>query len=290
MMIVSEGSARVVGTTANLGLDRFEVVKGGLAPRVLSGRLPSGADEIMLGRLSAADLTRAIGDDVTLQGAAGRATLRVVGIGIVPGVGGNDGVGEGGVLAPAGFALVNGASDTNKAALELHAVSVPAVRRLAGRIGSQVQPGTNLKEDPPPVISNVERVRRVPTALAVLLGVLALMTMLHALYMSMRSRRVDVAIMKGLGANRRWISRVVHSQATLLAVVPLVIGLPLGVLAGARLFGVFVNRIGALPDPTIPTAAIVAIALGALVLANVAALVPARRASRLPTATLLRVE
>ena len=113
------------------------------------------------------------------------------------------------------------------------------------------------------------------------------MTMLHALYTSIRSRRVDVAIMKSLGANRQWITRVVHSQATLLTVVPLVIGLPLGVLAGARLFHAFVDRIGALPDPTIPT---VAIALGALAVANLAALLPARRARRLPPATLLRVE
>jgi ABC-type lipoprotein release transport system permease subunit len=62
------------------------------------------------------------------------------------------------------------------------------------------------------------------------------------------------------------------------------------VLGGARLYRAFVDRIGALPDPTIPTVALVAIALGALALANLAALLPARRARRLPTATLLRVE
>ena len=243
----------------------------------------------MLGRLSADSLGRHIGDELRLRGAKGAATLHVVGIGIVPGVGGVDGVGQGGVVTPAGFARVNGASDTNVAAITMRAgASAASVRRLAGRIGTQTLPAGG--EDLPPVISNVERVRRVPTALAVLLGVLALMTMLHALYMSIRSRRVDVAIMKSLGANRQWITRVVHSQATLLTVVPLVIGLPLGVLAGARLFRTFVDRIGALPDPTIPTVALVAIALGALALANLAALLPARRARRLPTATLLRVE
>jgi hypothetical protein len=55
-------------------------------------------------------------------------------------------------------------------------------------------------------------------------------------------------------------------------------------------FRAFVERIGALPDPTIPTVAIVAIAIGLLLLANLAAALPARRARRLPTATLLRVE
>jgi hypothetical protein len=286
LMILSEGSARVVDTTANIGLVSVERVKGDLAPRVLSGRLPDTSDEIMLGRVSAEDLARHVGGRVRLRGAEGTTTVHVVGIGIVPGVGGNDGVGKGGVVTSAGFARINGASETNIAAITLRG-GAPAntARRLAGRVGSQAG-----QEDLPPVIANVERVRGVPTALAVLLGVLALLTMLHVMFMSIRTRRVDLAILKGLGANRRWITRVVHSQASLLAVVPLVIGLPLGVLAGARIFRSFVERIGALPDPTIPAAVIVGTAVGLLVLANLAAVLPARRARRVSTARLLRAE
>jgi predicted lysophospholipase L1 biosynthesis ABC-type transport system permease subunit len=279
----------VIGSTANLGLVRFEPVKGNLMPRLLSGRLPRAPDEIMLGRRSADSLRRHVGDEVRLRGAQGAATLRVVGIGVVPGIGGIDGVGDGGVVTPAGFARVNGASDTNVAAVTTRAdVSTASARRLAGRIGSQTPPAGG--EGLPPTIANVARIRRVPIALAALLGVLALMTMLHALYMSIRSRRLDLAIMKSLGANRPWIARVAHWQATLLAMVPLLVGVPLGVLAGARLFRVFADRIGAVPDPTIPTVALSVIVLGALALANLAALLPARRARRLPTATLLRVE
>ena len=291
LMLLSEGSGRVVDSTANLGLVRVESIKGHLVPHVLSGRLPDTSDEILLGRLSADSLRRHVGDAVRLRGANGSSTLHVVGIGIVPGVGGVDGLGQGGVVTPAGFARVNGASDTNIAAITIRAgASAATVGRLARRIQTPAPPGGSRGESIPPAIANVERVRHVPTALAVLLGVLALMTMLHALYMSIRSRRRDVAIMKSLGASRRWITRVVHAQATLLALVPLAIGLPLGVLAGARLFHAFVDRIGALPDPTIPTVLFVAIALGALVLANLVALLPARRARRLPTATLLHVE
>jgi len=58
MMVLSEGSGRVVGTTASLGLVRVERVKGKLAPRLLSGRLPGASDEIMIGRLSADSLGR----------------------------------------------------------------------------------------------------------------------------------------------------------------------------------------------------------------------------------------
>jgi hypothetical protein len=285
MMILSEGSARVLGTTENLELTRVETVKGGLAPRVLTGRLPETDREIALGRLSAANLGRRVGNEIRLRGAQQRdVDLHVVGLAVVPSVGGNDGVGLGGVVTPAGFRRVNGASSTNVAAITVRADAAPgAARRIAEDFGAQGAEAQDL----PPAISNVERVRRVPTALAALLGVLVVLTLLHALFMSIRSRRVDVAILKGLGANRWWISRVIHAQATLLAAVPLVIGLPLGILAGERVFRSFVNRIGAVPDPTVPTAAVVAIALGLLALANLAALLPARR---LPTATLLRAE
>ncbi len=288
MMVLSEGSGRVVGSTANLGLVRFEPVKGNLSPRLLSGRLPAASDEIVLGRLSADALGRHVGDALRLRGANGVGTFHVVGIGIVPGVGGIDGVGQGGVVTPAGFRRVNGASDTNVSAISLRAGAPGAVRRLAGRLGGQ--PPQAGGEDLPPVIANVKRVRGVPSALAVLLAVVALMTLLHALYVSTRSRRIDVAIMKGLGADRRWITQIMHSQATLLTVVPLVIGLPIGVLAGTRLFRTFVDRTGALPDPTLPTLALGAISLCALALANLAVLLPARRARRVPTARLLRVE
>jgi hypothetical protein len=292
MMILSEGSARAVGTTVNIGIDRVELVKGNLAPHVLSGRLPDAADEIMLGRVSASDLGRHIGDTMRLKGAAGSATVHVVGIGIVPGIAGNDGVGQGGVLTPAGFARINGPSESNAAAIVVRA-GAPAgtIKRLVARVSPQAVANLSSQgESPPSVILNVRRVRSVPAALAILLGVLALLTMLHVLFMSIRSRRVDVAILKGLGANRRWITRVIHSQASLLAVVPLLIGLPLGLLVGARIFRSFVERIGALPDATIPAAIIVGVAGGLLVLANVAALLPARRARRLPTAALLRAE
>ena len=175
----------------------------------------------MLGRLSADSLHRPIGATIRLRGSNGSETFHVVGIGVVPGIGGVDGVGEGGIVTPTGFARVNGASETNGAALSLRSrATIATVRRLAARIGSEVLPGGG--ESIPPSISNVERVRRIPAALAVLLGVLALMSMLHALYMSARSRRVDVAIMKSLGANRRWITRLMHAQATMLTLIPLV--------------------------------------------------------------------
>jgi ABC-type antimicrobial peptide transport system permease subunit len=82
----------------------------------------------------------------------------------------------------------------------------------------------------------------------------------------------------------------VHWQATVLAAAPLLLGVPLGVITGSVVFRAFVQRIGALPDPTVPLALVAALVVGLVAVANVAAIVPARRARRASTAQLLRDE
>ena len=288
VMILSEGSARVANSTMTIDVIGVDRAKGDLAPRVLAGRLPEAPDEIALGRVTAADVSRHVGDQLRLEGANGKGLYRVVGIAIVPGLAGGDGVGMGGIVVPAGFARLQRASETNAAAFTLRA-DAPRAKALQ-TIGQKVQsqPG---REDTPVVIANVERVRSVPAVLAALLAVLVLLTLLHALFMSIRNRRHDLAHPQ---EPRREPAldhaRVVHSQATLLALLPLVVGLPIGLVLGSRVFGAFVNRIGALPDPVIPVAIIALISVGLVVLANLAAVVPARRARRTSTAGLLRVE
>jgi ABC-type antimicrobial peptide transport system permease subunit len=79
-------------------------------------------------------------------------------------------------------------------------------------------------------------------------------------------------------------------QATVLTAAPLLMGVPLGLIGGAVVFRAFADSIGALPEPTLPILALVAIALGLIAVANVAAVLPARRARRLSTAELLRAD
>ena len=132
--------------------------------------------------------------------------------------------------------------------------------------------------------------RRIPAILAVLLGILALLTLVHALLVSVQSRRRDLAVLRALGANPPWIGRAVHWQATVLTAAPLVLGVPLGLIGGAVVFRAFANSIGALPEPATPLLAVGAIAIGLVAIANLAAVLPARRARRLSTAELLRAD
>jgi hypothetical protein len=64
----------------------------------------------------------------------------------------------------------------------------------------------------------------------------------------------------------------------------------LGIALGRTLWDLFAHDINAVPAPSVPVSAVVLIAVGALVLANVIAAVPGRLAARTPTALVLRSE
>jgi putative ABC transport system permease protein len=284
LMILTGGQVRAGGQT--VGLVGVEHVHGDLAPSLLAGRLPAGPDEVALGRVAARQLHLSVGDDVTLAGSDGRGSYRVVGLAVVPTIGGNDGVGQGGVVTAEGFSRLDQDPDTTMAAIVLRDDAAPdADRRVAGLVG--VQPGN---QDMPSSIINIARVRRIPGILAVILAVLATLTMVHALIVSIQRRRRDLAVLRALGADRRWIGRAVRWQATVLTALPLVVGVPLGVIAGSAMFRAFADRIGALSDPTVPVVVFVATVTSLIAIANLAAFVPARRARRLSTAETLRDE
>jgi hypothetical protein len=86
------------------------------------------------------------------------------------------------------------------------------------------------------------------------------------------------------------VGRVVHIQATALGLTALAIGVPLGVVAGRVTFRAFADRLGLVSTPVVPVVIIGSIAVAVLVIANVAASLPARRARHVPVSTLLRYE
>ena len=284
LMVISGAQVRAGEKT--IGLIGVQHVKGELAPRVLSGRLPSGPDEISMGRVTARQLHLKLGDELALEGSAGRGSYRVVGLAIVPGLNDISGVGEGGVATAEGLERLE--AEPDRALAVLVRAGAPSDTRERLTTGILGQPAG--LEDPPSSIVNFRRVRGIPGVLAAVLAALVVLTMIHALIVSIQRRRRDLAVLRALGADGRWIERAVHWQASVLIAAPLVLGVPLGVIAGATVFRAFADQIGALPDPAIPIALVAAVVVGALAVANLAALLPARRARLLPAAQLLRDE
>ena len=107
---------------------------------------------------------------------------------------------------------------------------------------------------------------------------------------SVRRRRRDPAVLKTLGLSGRQLGGIVAWQSSVTVAIGTVIGVPLGIVLGHVLWNAFAEAIHAVQVTSIPSLDVALIAVGAVVLANVVAAVPARIAARTRTAVLLRAE
>ncbi|MEO5840527.1 MAG: ABC transporter permease [Acidimicrobiales bacterium] len=285
LMLLSDSQARVGDYT--LRLIGMEPVKGDVSPRVLAGRLPLSEDEIALGRLAAHALHVGIGDELSLEGVDGSRTFRVTGLAVVPSIGSNEGIGQDGLVTYGGIRQIDPDVVANT---PIFNVRPGTPRSTIGRIMRENGAADTGESSVPAVIQNLGRVRAIPYLLAALLGALAVLTVAHVMLTSMNNRRRDIAIVRCLGADRSWITRAVHWQATSFTVLPLVVGTPVGLIVGQLVFRSFADSVGAVNDASRPFMYVGAIVVGLVLLANLAAAVPARRARRLAPALLLQSE
>jgi hypothetical protein len=129
-----------------------------------------------------------------------------------------------------------------------------------------------------------------PVVFAVVLAAGAALALAISLVASVRRRRHDLAVLKALGLGRRQLAMTVAWQATVVAACGLLIGVPLGIIAGRQLWVLFAHRIDVPPIPSVPAASIALVALATLVFAIVVSLLPGRSAARTPAALVLRAE
>lgn len=284
LTLLAVGQARI--GAESLWLVGMDPVRGDVFPRVLAGRLPVSEDEIALGRQAADRAEVGIGDEFEVNGAESR-TMRVTGLVVVPSIGSNDGLGEDGVVTMDVLTRFDPAASAATAVFDLRPGAPPGTAdRILGANGAADMGGF----DTPTPIRNVTRIRVVPYLLAVLLVALAVLTVAHLMICSMHNRRRDLAVVRSLGADRRWLARVVYWQATTFLVLPLVVGIPLGLVAGRLIFRVFADSLGVVNSASFPWLWVTLGAVGLVLLGNVVAAVPARRSRRVAPSALLRAE
>jgi ABC-type antimicrobial peptide transport system permease subunit len=112
----------------------------------------------------------------------------------------------------------------------------------------------------------------------------------HALLTSVLRRRRDLAVFKALGFSRRQLHGTVAMQATTMALIALVIGLPLGTAAGRLAWRFLAADLGVPPRPVLPVVTLALAALAVLACVNAVALLPGRTAARTRVAEVLRTE
>jgi hypothetical protein len=139
-------------------------------------------------------------------------------------------------------------------------------------------------------LSVLTQVRSAPLILAGLLALFAAATLAHALLTSVRLRARDLAVLKTMGFVRRQIRSTVAWQTSVLAATALLLGLPLGVVAGRMVWALFASGLGVPTNAVVPVLVVVAAIPATLVLANIIGALPARAAARTEAAVVLRTE
>jgi ABC-type antimicrobial peptide transport system permease subunit len=142
----------------------------------------------------------------------------------------------------------------------------------------------------PAEIVNYKSMGTMPAVLAGGVAAGAVAALGLALIASVRRRRRDLALLKTLGFTRRQLAATIAWQSTVVAIVGLVIGIPLGIAVGRWLWIVFARGLSAVPDPVVPAVSVALAGVAALAVANLVAALPGRSAARTPAALLLRAE
>jgi len=129
-----------------------------------------------------------------------------------------------------------------------------------------------------------------PAALGGFLALLAFGAVGYALTTAVRRRRHELAVLRALGLTSRQARLVVVTQATLLAVIGLVAGIPLGLAVGRAAWPAVADFTPFAYQPPFSPWALALIVPAALLCANLLALWPGWRAARLRPAEILRAE
>jgi predicted lysophospholipase L1 biosynthesis ABC-type transport system permease subunit len=142
----------------------------------------------------------------------------------------------------------------------------------------------------PASLTNVARVEAVPHLVAGLLVALAAVAAAHALVSSVRRRAGDLALLRTFGFVDRQVRSTIAWQATTLATVGLLVGIPAGFVAGRAAWRVVAGRLGVALHAPAPVSATLLTVAGALAVVNAIAVVAARGAVRAPLHASLRTE
>ena len=270
-----------------------------LAPTILSGRLPTAADEIALGLRTMSDLHTHIGEMVPIgvSGIAGPQPMRVVGRAVIAPINDTQRLGRGAIVAPsaldafaatavAGFEAPppGDAFIRFRPGVDAGAGIAELRRRLDGADATVTAP------DRPNDVATFGEVGNLPSVLAALFGVIAALAIVHLLVSSVRRRRRDLAVLKALGFSPRQLRAAVAWQATTVTLAALFAGLPLGVIGGRSLWAILSSRVGVVARPTVPSLLVALLVPAALLVANLAAAGPAVSAGRTSAALVLRAD
>lgn len=260
-------------------------------PVVLAaGRLPKRPGEIAMGVRSARDLNVELGATTRLTGSTAQPVeVTLVGVGFLD-------IGD---FWDSGALVVPGTFDQLFESYQqrlLHVALRPGVdvgegeRAIRAAVATLSDGEDFVSQFFMPNYGELEGARLVSLVTGGFLLVMALGTLGYALVSSVRSRAGDVAVLRALGMTRRQTRGVTRMQATLFAIIGAAVGIPLGFLLGRALWRVFATRFPFDYHAPTPVWALVLALPASVLIANLLAAWPARKAGRLQPVQALRAE
>ena len=249
------------------------------------GRFPATPDEIVLGLRAARDLEVEVGDTVRVRPMGAEARdLAVVGTAVVPPFNGEE-LGLSALLTPEGLER-NASSDAFTGAA-IEAAPGADEDALLTRLEAVFEASVQAK---PVAVQNLEQLGRLPAAVAVMVGSVAILAIANALVVAVRRRGRDLAVLRAIGFTRRQTATSVVVMALAIVALGAVVGVPVGIATGATLWRATAEGAFVLADPSVRPVHIVLPVAGALVVGLMAAVVPAARAAGRRASDGLRAE
>jgi ABC-type antimicrobial peptide transport system permease subunit len=126
--------------------------------------------------------------------------------------------------------------------------------------------------------------------LGVFLLLIGILGLGFGLVTSVRRRAREIAVLKTIGFRRAQVEGSIAVQATAYGLFGVVVGVPLGVVIGRATWSRVASHSGFAVRPIVSLAVAAIVVVGTLVVVNVVAWFPGRRAARMRPAVVLRSE
>ena len=276
----TQGALRIGDTqVTTVGIDQF---KGTVFPTLESGRVPQSDSDIVLGRLTLADLHKSVGDSIEVGTGDGVKTMTIVGIATFPSIGSTTlsqtSLGRGAATVASLFppddpnfgGRYNGVFIRLDPSLD-RAPAVEGLRSFLGDLGCAFD--CFLTDSRPQQLKGYAKLGSLWVPFAIAIGVLLAISLAHGIATTTRARRRDLAILSALGLKRGQAGVVVVWQAATTIVIALAIALPLGIVSANIGWRIFTDHFGIRPPISLPVGQLSLLVLAAIVSAVAVGLV-----------------
>ncbi len=303
------GITRVVATQistgrATVGTMAVQSVRGTLLFSTVEGRLPRQSDEIGLGASTMRQVHAHIGSVIpvsvtTPSGGKRTVPLRVVGAVPLPVLSGYAGLGNGALLTLPGYEAAVCPPGPGQAACQRAASGQSLEAILASVVpGAHGQQAVThfLDTDPsmavlpvtPTSLVNFGEAVDFPLIFGAIVAIFGAGTLIHLLVVSVSRRRRETGLLKVLSFVNSQVVWAVSWQATTLALVGIIVGIPLGLIAGRAIWDLFASHLGVVPQTVVPVRLVGVLAVTVVVVANLLAVGPAVAATKARAGRLLQ--